>query len=805
MNKTFTLLSAALLSVGAYAEVGDVITDISQIQGGKCYNLVAVRGVMEANGSDKTKGICLRPYDEANPLPYTKGSFAEGGADTTALRRFYFIKGNSDSDAFYIYNAATKSFLTYDDSKGDAEYTWMTNLEAAPAEIHIQQVSYQDGYYTFFFHAADSVLESTSSHQVPDMDEETGNQKVDDAGLPLFVNNYGTHHLNVPNPSPLGGDYYQGKFDGWNNPDDGNAFRMVECEPGDDDVLPDLSKEVEVSYHLIYKGVEVATATGKGMKGEAVSLPAAFNNPWLKFSQPKDDEVDGEVMEVIPEDWWRPGIDVYFEAEWAGLFDISPSYAEATWYNLDIRRNKANPKTDPTKWRYVHYKEATESFESIEADEMALSLPEYQWAVIGEYEYPFNKLQLVNRGAGEGKYLKGENRETTKEDGTTTTTYPIFFTEEPFVWNAQPVDNDSDLPAGIAMWYVAENGNNVLNQLTGWSNQFGIWNGGNIADDGSVMRFTKAVIDDRELTDITLNASYNGAALRTATVKAYVGQKLGEVALPAELSNGLVDFAYDKETVVAANGTYAINVTVSDSLFTDVDGNAIDQDKWYNIDIRDKWWVNAVPFGPDVEHTFYTPTAKTTETVGFDDEGNEIKTEEFDYDIIGTDEYKWQIKFENPYQVYLINASDKAKTLGYDAEAVRSTTQEFDEELGMYVDKPTYVNAAVLQDGKYLWNIYKSGDGICLESTDETKANRFINQDGGDKAECPLGFWNVKYDSGSKLKFYLEDSLVNGIKDVNVEKAAPVKQNAIYNLNGQRVKTAVRGINIINGRKVVIR
>jgi hypothetical protein len=39
----------------------------------------------------------------------------------------------------------------------------------------------------------------------------------------------------------------------------------------------------------------------------------------------------------------------------------------------------------------------------------------------------------------------------------------------------------------------------------------------------------------------------------------------------------------------------------------------------------------------------------------------------------------------------------------------------------------------------------------------------------------------------------------------NVSAAKPVVDGAIYNLNGQKVNNATKGVYIINGRKVVIK
>ena len=245
---------------------------------------------------------------------------------------------------------------------------------------------------------------------------------------------------------------------------------------------------------------------------------------------------------------------------------------------------------------------------------------------------------------------------------------------------------------------------------------------------------------------VNLVANWNGEAVKDLSLDVEPGKTVGEL-VSANLDNGFVEIAeYDKDVVAVADETYTIDVEWTGPF-------VLDGSKLYNLDIRDSKWLNAVLDG---DH--YNNKNK-----------GDVSEEDLD-----TAPYQWSF-IGNPYQILIFNASTERQTL-------------------------THVgNFAVMQDGEYLWNVYKNGNGFGLECSDQ--AGNYVNDNGS-----RLGFWadpnNAKYDGGGKIKvFEAANPVVTSISSV----AVSTNTNAVYNLNGQRVEAPAKGLYIQNGKKFVVK
>lgn len=271
--------------------------------------------------------------------------------------------------------------------------------------------------------------------------------------------------------------------------------------------------------------------------------------------------------------------------------------------------------------------------------------------------------------------------------------------------------------------------------------EFGFWGGRHTDDGGSSIQATLNESDDTPTTEITFNAVYNGEVVKTVTAEALVGDP---IAVPADINNGLVDYE-DPEGTVEDGATYDITVTANENINFVLDGS-----KWYNVDLRDSKWVNTILV--DEEHYNNIDKGNVTEA--------DLETPAYLWSFVG-----------NPYQVKILNAAFPGQAL-------------------------THVgDFAVMQEGEYIWNIYQNGDGFGLEATDDS--GLYINDNGG-----RLGYWKdpaAKYDGGGK--FHAIEAISGGIDGVNADSKG--KKGAIYNLQGQQVKSALKGIYIINGVKYV--
>ena len=521
--------------------------------------------------------------------------------------------------------------------------------------------------------------------------------------------------------------------------------------------LADPVQDMAITYHLNYNGEEVKKITSVAFSGDFVEAPVSFTDPLLEVdSNAKDAE--GNLVEQIPDG--ASTLDVYYNAVWAGIFDLSTSFADAHWYNIDMRRAGADQG-----YRYLSYGgtapyscapiatavEDEYGFISYEEDTEKLAMTNYQWAIIGD---PFKGVQIVNRAAGEGKTL-GVNASNVPE-----------FIDGVYTWDIIGVDKNDGLEIGFAL--KTPDANNWLNHFS--SNTLGLWVNGSGTDDGSIFRVSEVPESTKKQAEITFNAIYNGETIKTAKFYAFEGEILNEaVKLPEDWNNGLVELEYDEEAVVTDGMTVNANVTMTYDL--DLTGAT-----WYNLEVRDNYWVNTARINGDGH---YMPEDKAN----VDDE------------TLNSNEYLWAF-LGNPYQFSIFNAALK----------------------GTLANLPVGDHCwAVVQEGvNYLWNGYgftNDEDGTYAFGVEYSdKPGNYINQEGGSGNTRPLGYWNggsAKYDGGAKLRAFATDAKpdyeVSGIENAQAKTAA--KAEAIYNLNGARQQTLNKGLNIVrlaDGRTVKV-
>ena len=543
----------------------------------------------------------------------------------------------------------------------------------------------------------------------------------------------------------------------WNNRNEsGCRFNAVEVDQVADPISP-----VYVTYHLIYNNEEVKQADAISFPGSFYELPASFNNPLLNIDFDAKD-VSGNIVNQVPAN--VQSSDVYYSAEWGNLFELSTSFADAKWYNMDIRRSEAENKGG---YIFVSYGgsapyscepvvtpvEDEYGFIEYVEDTNKRAMTNYQWALIGD---PFKGVQLINRAAGEGKTL-GVNG-----------TVPEFI-DGVYTWDMIGVDNNDGLDVGFAL--NAPGTNDWLNHFMS-SNTLGLWVNGSGTDNGSILRFSEVPESEKKQAEITFNAIYNGETIKTGKFFAFEGDILDEaVKLPADWDNGLVSLDYDKMATVTDG--MVVNATVT--LTYDI---VLDGSKWYNIEIRDNYWVNTERVNGDGH---YMPEDKS------------YLSEE----VLATNpHYLWTF-IGTPYQISILNAA--------------FTSSQSLSNL------PVNGHAwAVMQDGMYKWNAYgftneEGTYAFGIEYSD--MPGSYINQEGGSGNSRPLGNWDQKFDGGAKLRaFEQPDAKFDGMDDffTGIETAHASKQSkteGIYSLNGVRQQTLSKGLNIVrlaDGRTVKI-
>lgn len=536
------------MAVGAWAEPGDVITDINDLSSDRAYNIETVRGRLVA-GQNKLES--LHADDEG---------YNDINADN---QRFYILYNELEdgSHGYYLWSVSQKKFVNRDG-----------NYSESPVLLDIQDK----------LGAGDAATDFYRWYFIWDNEHIMNNNNNGNGAESIVVNGY----------QPV---------------DPGNVNMITEAESKIDDDVPSASSTVNIEFHLSYDGVERLVVNGLGFKGSPVGAPVEFQSPLIALSEPKD--ADGNIITEIP----RRSADeliVYYEGTWGAGFEVSTSYADAHWYNMDIRRAQA----EDGKFFYVSYT-ANPPYpcKTIENDEV-LAMPAYQWAVIGN---PFDGVKLINRAAGDGYYLGAD----------------AAMQQEEYVWDVLGVVQDN-MPTAIALSRPGTN--DCINQVGGTDGSLGIWANGNPRDNGSMLRFTDAPASEKELTKVTFNAIYNGQTVKTSTIDAFVGEPLSSIQLPAELDNGLVSFDYDDSQIITANAVINLDVLFKLDI-------ALDKSQWYNLDIRTSHWVNTLPVDGQA---YYSPISKGYESA----------------DALNTAPFQWAFE-GTPYEVRVYNRAYGDQTL----------------------------------------------------------------------------------------------------------------------------------------------
>ena len=660
----------------------------------------------------------------------------------------YFVNAIPTGDQAHYY--PVDAFNVSADDLNSAVYQWA--FEGTPYEMKVYNRAYGE------FNLARYLDPNNNNKPVASMRDDTyvwnvyASSEGDYLGFALEASDNPGQYVNQEGGA---GDNHLLGF--WNNRNEsGCRLNAVEVAQVADPIFP-----VNVNYHLIYNGEDVVQKSRVSFSGDAYEMPASMNNPLLIFSFDAED-ADGNIVTNVPEG--VDNVDVFYRAEWANIFELSTSFADAKWYNMDIRRSAAESKgglifvsysgtapypcatvTTPVEDEYgfIEYVEDT--------DKRAMT--NYQWAIIGD---PFKGVQVINRAAGEGMTL-----------GVNANNVPEFF-EGVYTWEMFGVDKNDGLDVGIAL--KTPGANNWINQSGGADGSFGLWVNGSGTDDGSILRFSEVPESTKKQAEITFNAIYNGEVIKTATFFAFEGDILGEaVTLPDDWNNGLVDLDYDQMAVVTDGMT--VNAIVS--LVYDI---VLDGSKWYNLEIRDNYWVNTERVNGDGH---YMPEDKPY----LSDEA------------LATNPYYLWTFLGTPYELIILNA------------AFPSTMSLSNVPVN---DHPW----AVMKDGLYKWNAYgfTNEEGTYAFGVEYSDMpGNYINQEGGSGNNRPLGSWNVKFDGGAKLRaieqpdaqFDGMDNFFDGISSSKAETNNTIV--AIYNINGARQQTLTKGLNIVrmaDGRTV---
>ena len=261
-----------------------------------------------------------------------------------------------------------------------------------------------------------------------------------------------------------------------------------------------------------------------------------------------------------------------------------------------------------------------------------------------------------------------------------------------------------------------------------------------------------------QTTNVYFDVVYNGSIIKTATAVAVIGSNIP--AVPEELDNGMVHLSQPSGKVTEKNQHVQITATAK-TPFEFATAPDLSDAKWYNLTIRGDWFVYA-----DEGYPFYPK-------------------QDVSYAERMTDKYLWAFR-GNPYSIAVYN-----REFGYEYTLIAITVIRND-----YAEDGVTMH----NDDTYVWDALANDDGFILKVPgSEHKCINQYNGGGG-----PLLLWDdakALTDDGCTFRIY-GSVVIDGIDSVP---AASEGEEVIYNLSGQRLSKMQKGINIVDGRKVLVK
>ena len=290
-----------------------------------------------------------------------------------------FTPSTSFSDAVWYYATLRGKFLRADDSAKDGDGRYQTNSTNEHTDaykwaffgnpysnFYIANKNQGEGKYLYAgtnpeFQTIANPAADNKALWVPSANNAPGFTLRSVSGASLYINDAG-------NGGNLG--YWNSS---WGATDGGSRW-LVEEAP---------ASEVNVTYNVVFNNQVVATASEIQAVGGAPAVPASINFAFTSYTYDVD-VIPGSATTVTA----TPTFNMPFET--------STDYATATWYYLQGHASYSD--------RYV----------STNGTEVVWSIGKgiteaYQWAFIGN---PIEGIKLINKAAGNGFYLTDTNDAT---------------------------------------------------------------------------------------------------------------------------------------------------------------------------------------------------------------------------------------------------------------------------------------------------------------------------------------------------------------------------------------------------------
>lgn len=281
---------------------------------------------------------------------------------------------------------------------------------------------------------------------------------------------------------------YNGKFSYWHSSsatsDAGSGLVIETANLGN------------ITYNVLLEagGDVEATATHNNAANRVLSVPSSATRPFCTYTYYADQDCTEELT-ALP----FGTTTIYALCNFNPPFKVSTSYAEAVWYYTKMRTNK-----------YAVYGDAPYDLTTTKS-----ATANGMWAFLGD---PYNGIQVINKGAGEGKYLQATETQPTMT--TTATNWVLGNNGGNFtLYNAD-------------RGYINDDGNK--GKMKYWNSSYGA------SDDGSTFRLEGVGF---QVTYKVLLAANDAEAAATANETKYTGGDM-TLNLPSSAARDFCTYTY---------------------------------------------------------------------------------------------------------------------------------------------------------------------------------------------------------------------------------------------------------------------
>jgi len=743
----------------------------------------------------------------------------------------------SNIKAYYI-GCDRGALLTKDGTIASTSHS--TLHDAAPANFAI--LSYEDENYIYSiadkkFVLNDGSLAEMPSHGIFDAIQMTP-QTVPYFLFTFKIDYSTTYGLNTNGTGALNGCV----INSWVTPDAGDQYYMVEAADFDPTAaLDELEAYFHPSYFVTYvvkdelgNTIFASDPQPTKLNTKITALPAEFQRSYYTYN-----EVDVTISEEET--------NIEFTATWNGPFKLSENFANAQWQNMAIRG---------TWYVTSAIKDGDGAYKTQNANTMGLVEDSYQWAFLGD---GYNGFRIINKAEGELKSFA--YTDAAKTDAGIPTV--MDYREGSHLWKIVASTN-KDVPAGSFCLNVP--GTNLyINQYGGAGGSLKFWNSGNnVGDPGSAFtifdvptNFASYLVEDG------IAAAFEGTGYFAFTdaAKTTLGwDPAYKTDCPFETYKSL------KETLAAIDMTDLSQFVLPETGYYTLKNRNYETNNYMGIDPSDaNMYGNYAAASAAKQIVKLTKTGEATYTIGLmgkfapatiTKSGQVTATAEAGTYTVSVPAVGYGAFSADPSEQYAAlhrdaqgdivgweTASKGSQWAVEDATSIEFTIGEagyataylpcpvaIPDTINAYTGKMAdsywlkllQINGTIpsatpvileAKAGTYTLAIADDVDAIVdndLKGTFEPieAADKYVLA----KPEDKVGFYLAESGTIAAGKAYLELEqpsdvkaffFTNGVATgiANVEKT--VENGAIYNIAGQRVNKARKGIYIVNGKKVV--